>query len=106
MVEILIFLMKVKDDGLTDFIRSIDPLELDPALSSEYLQFLLKKRTNYTSSIMEEVEARYEELDHPGEREKIMEAIKDPDTTFQMPDEDNQDETLDLQSTQSSPLPP
>jgi len=87
MVEIFIFLMKTKDSGLIDLIRTIKPLELDSALSSEYFQFMLKKRTDYTSMIMEEIEARYEELDRPGERQQMIEAIKDPSITFEESDE-------------------
>lgn len=83
MVEILLFLMKTKDSALMDFIRGVEPLELDPALSSEYLQFLLKKRTNYTSMIMEEIEGRYEDLNSPGERRRMIDAIKDPHISFE-----------------------
>jgi hypothetical protein len=86
-VEVLLFLMKTKESGLMNVIRDIEPLELDPGLSSEYFQFLLKKRTNYQSGIIEEIEARYEELDHPGKRQKMIEIVKDPGALFNIFDE-------------------
>lgn len=84
MVEIFMFLQKTKDSSLMDFTKSIKPLELDPALSSEYLQFILKRRTRSTSMIMEEIETLYEELDRPGDRQQMIDAIKNPDVDFEM----------------------
>lgn len=87
MVEILLFLSRTNESSLVDFMNSLDPLELDPALSSDYLQALLKKRTNHTSSILEEIEARYEELERPGERLQAIKAIIDPAISFDDPGE-------------------
>jgi hypothetical protein len=87
-IEILLFLMKTQESPLVDILKSIEPLKLDPALSSEYLQFLLKKRASDASSILDEVEARYEDLEQPGEREKMISALKEPGMYFDSTVED------------------
>jgi hypothetical protein len=56
MIEIIIFLIKTKNSTRMNFLKEIEPLPLDPALDSEYLQFILKKRTSNSSSIIDEVE--------------------------------------------------
>jgi hypothetical protein len=90
MVEIFIFLMKTETSPLMDYLRSIEPLELDPALSSDYLQVLLKKRTSETSSVLDEMEARYEELTGQERKKRIemITALKSPHIYFDSSDED------------------
>ena len=60
MMEVLIFLLKTTEADRIKLMKEIDPLPLDPALDGEYLQFLLRKRTDYGSSIVDEVESHHE----------------------------------------------
>jgi hypothetical protein len=56
--------------------KDIDPLNLDPGLSSEYLQVLLNNSSFYYSSVLDEVEYCYQEdVDDMGERLELIDAV-------------------------------
>jgi hypothetical protein len=78
MIEVLIFLIKTKESTLVDFIKDIESLPLDPALSSEYLQALLHKRPKEMQGVIDEIEACYEEMDKLKDRLERIKAIRDP----------------------------
>jgi len=82
MIEVLAFLMKTKESTLMNIIKKLEPLPLDPALDSEYLQFLLKKRTNYLSSIIDEIEDCHSDTPDLKNRLEMINAIKDPNIGF------------------------
>jgi len=66
--EILILLQSGKlDDGMTRFIRSINPLSLENYSSAEYIKFLMDIRTN--SDIVDEMESVME--DEPMTKERF-----------------------------------
>ena len=78
LIESFIFLMNTKDSSLSDFIRTIDPLPLDPAFSKDYLLALLHKRSDKSQMIIDEVESRYEDLENLKDRIETIMLIKDP----------------------------
>lgn len=82
MVEALIFLMTTKDSSLAEFMKEIDPLSLDPALDSEYLQAILYKRPKEMQGVIDEVESYYEEMGDVKERLEAIDAIKNPGISF------------------------
>lgn len=82
MIEVLAFLMKTKESTLMKVIKDIEPLPLDPALDSEYLQFLLKKRTDFSSSIIDEIEDYHADISDFKNRMEIINVIKDPNVSF------------------------
>jgi hypothetical protein len=83
MIEVLAFLMKTKESTLMDVIKEIEPLQLDPALDSEYLQFLLKKRTEYLSSIIGQIEDCHADMPDLKARLALINAVKDPKVIFE-----------------------
>jgi len=87
MMEVLIFLLKTNESDRINMMKEIEPLPLDPALDAEYLQFLLKKRTEYGSSIVDEVESHQADIKDLKERIEFIKVIKDPGISF---DNDNQ----------------
>ncbi len=87
MMEVLIFLLKTTESDRINMMKEIEPLPLDPALDVEYLQFLLKKRTGYGSSIVDEVESHHADIKDLKERIEFIKIIKDPGISF---DNDNQ----------------
>lgn len=87
MMEVLIFLLKTTESDRINMMKEIEPLPLDPALDVEYLQFLLKKRTGYGSSIVDEVESHHADIKDLKERIEFIKVIKDPGISF---DNDNQ----------------
>ena len=82
MIEVLVFLMNTKESTLMDIMKEIEPLPLDSALDSEYLQFLLKKRTDFSSSIIDEIEDYHSDISELKNRMEIINAIKDPNVSF------------------------
>jgi len=82
MMEVLLFLLKAKGLDRINLLKDLDPLDLDPALDAEYLQFLLRKRTDYGSSIVDEVESFHEDVKGLKERVVFIKAIKDPGIGF------------------------
>ena len=88
MMEVLIFLLKTTEADRIKLMKEIDPLPLDPALDGEYLQFLLRKRTDYGSSIVDEVESHHEDIKDLKDRIEFIKAIKDPSIGFDIPEEE------------------
>ncbi len=82
MVEALIFLMTTKDSSLIDFMKEIDPLPLDSALDSEYLQAILYKRPKEMQGVIDEVESYYDEMRDVKDRLEAIDAIKNPGISF------------------------
>lgn len=82
MIELLIFLMKTKDSPLIDFMKTMKPLPLDPALDSEYLQALLYKRPSEIQNAIDEIESHHEDVKDLKDRLEAIKAIKDPDVSF------------------------
>ncbi len=80
MVESLVFLIKTKDSGLMDFVNEMEPLPLDPALDSDYLQVLLRKKSDRTQSTIDEIESHYEDMESEDVKERLerIKLIKDP----------------------------
>ncbi len=81
-IEALVFLMNTKESGLMDFIKKIKPLPIDPAYDSDCLQLLLRKRSNKSSMLMDEIESCYENIDNISERIEMIKIIKNPDVDF------------------------
>ncbi|MEK7638981.1 MAG: hypothetical protein AAB388_02335 [Patescibacteria group bacterium] len=82
MVEALIFLMTTKDSSLVDFMKETDPLPLDSALDSEYLQAILYKRPKEMQGVIDEVESYYDEMGDVKDRLEAIDAIKNPGIGF------------------------
>jgi hypothetical protein len=82
MVEVLLFLLKTSVADRVNLLKEIDPLPLDPAIDNEYLQFLLKKRTDYGTAIIDEVESCHQDIKNLKERIEFIKAIKDPNISF------------------------
>lgn len=80
LIEILIFLLQTKDSPLVDFIKKIEPLPLDSALDSDYLNFILHKHSYKSSSIIDEVESCQEDVLNLKGRLEIIDLIKNPNT--------------------------
>lgn len=81
-VEAFIFLTQTKDSLLIDFIKEMKPLELDPAQDSDYFQLLLNRRSGRMSMIMDEMEARYEEIRDVKDRLMRIDAARDSNIYF------------------------
>ena len=75
--ELLIFLLNTDQESpWLDYIRSIEPLDFDGGLISEYLQSLgsdVKK-----IEVTEELESLYEDLENKGERIQSIRIIGEP----------------------------
>jgi hypothetical protein len=93
--ELLIFLLNTNDQsGLLDYLRSIEPLAFDIALLQEYLQAFRSEVGK--QSILDELEALYENLENPGVRLQALQPIGDPNVLFDAwddeLDEDDEDD--------------
>jgi hypothetical protein len=84
MIEVLIYLLQTKDSPRVYLMKKTKALPLDPFYDSDYIQFLLKERTDSSSSIMDGIEAEYGELSDPKERAEIINMIKNPEIDFGM----------------------
>ena len=88
--ELLIFLMNTKEtSGYLEFLRSISPLDFDPALVDEYLDCF--KSDAAKAFVMDELEHHYEEITNTGERLALMDVIGSSGVYF---DELNDEEDL------------
>jgi hypothetical protein len=87
MMEILIFLLQTTESDRIKLIKEIEPLPLDPALDTEYLHFLLRKRTGFLSAIIGEVEDHQADVKDLKGRIEFIKAIKDPSISFDSPEE-------------------
>jgi hypothetical protein len=83
MMEVLIFLLKTTGSHRINMIKELESLPLDPALDGEYLQFLIKKKTDYVSSIIDEVESNQADIKDLKERIRFIKAVKDPNIFFE-----------------------
>ncbi len=92
--ELLVFLMNTEDNsGYLKFLRSIEPLDFDPALVDEYLDCF--KSDASKSQVMDELEQLYEDLEgNVGERLEMISVIGAPNVYFDE-DEDVQKEPDD-----------
>lgn len=75
--ELLVFFMNTKtSSGYLEFMRSIEPLEFDPALAGDYIQCFQSDAAK--AFIVDELEHLYGELEKPSERLELMSVIADP----------------------------
>lgn len=85
--EILILLQSGKiDDGMTRFIRSINPLSLENYSSAEYIRFLMDIRSN--SDIVDEMESILEDEPMTKDRFEQVSLIGRDDLYFQEEDDE------------------
>jgi len=88
--ELLVFFMNTKtSSGYLEFLRSIEPLEFDPALAGDYLKCFQSDAAK--AFIVGELEHLYGELEKPGERLELMSVVADPNVYFDS-DEDFEDD--------------
>ncbi len=79
--ELLVFLMNTQaKSSLLEFMRSIEPLELDTELVSEYIMCFFSDEKK--SSLVDEFQEYYKDVDDPKERLKMMELIGNPNFIF------------------------
>jgi hypothetical protein len=81
--EILVYLMNNQNtnNGLIDFIKSIKPLELNPAVNNEYVKFLFDIRDdNY--GVVDEISQIYEDNGFDKERFEMLSLIGEDDVSF------------------------
>jgi hypothetical protein len=91
--ELLVFFMNTKSSsGCLEFLRSIEPLEFDPALAGDYLQCFQSDAAK--AFVIDELDFLYGELEKPGERLEMMSVIGDPSVYFDSPDSDDDDEEV------------
>lgn len=84
--ELLVFLMNTKSkSGYLDFLRSIEPLDFDPALAGDYLQCFQSDAAK--AFVVDELEHLYSELKKPGERLEMMSIIANPNVHFDSDDD-------------------
>jgi hypothetical protein len=89
--ELLVFFMNTKShSGYLEFLRSIEPLEFDPALASDYLQCFQSDAAKVF--VIDELTHLYGELEMPGERLEMPSVIGNPNAYFDSPDSDDDDE--------------
>lgn len=92
--ELLVFFMNTKArSGYFDFLRSIEPLEFDPALVGDYLQSFQSDVAK--ALVAGELEHLYGEFEKPGERLETMSMIANPNFCFDS-DEDIEDDDKPL----------
>ncbi len=60
------FMNTQSSSGLLEFLRNIDPLDFDPELANEYLDCFQSDKAK--AFVMDELEARYDELPNSKER--------------------------------------
>jgi len=88
--ELLVFFMNTEArSGILDFLRSIEPLEFDEALASDYLRCFQSEVE--MSLVMDELEELYANLPDTGERLSQMDLIGDPYVCFEPVDDDQKE---------------
>jgi hypothetical protein len=84
--ELLIYFTNSTEDyGQIKFIKSIEPLDFDPALAVDYMECFgsdVKKL-----AVMDELESLYEDLDNLRERKEMLHVVGNPNVHFE--DEEN-----------------
>ena len=87
--ELLVFFMNTDSrSGLLDFLRSIDPLEFDPGLANDYLDCFESDAAK--AFVVDELDHLYGELEEPGKRLKLMDAVGDPNVYFDEPENEEE----------------
>ena len=81
-LEALIFLMSTHESTLAKTLKGIKPLDLDPALSSDYLKSLLHNYIHETQSLVDEVESNYEDDDNATERIEFLNTLRNHSDSF------------------------
>lgn len=85
--ELIVFFMNTKaNTGLLDFLRSIEPLEFDPALAPEYLQCFQSEVAKM--SVMGELEEHYLNIENKRERLEMIGLIGNPMAYFDTPEDE------------------
>lgn len=84
--ELMIFLMNSKEETeALKFLRSIEPLDIDAEMVSEYLEtFCLGEPTD---TAMDEIDSLYGSLPKSGERIKLMDLVANPAVDFSRDDD-------------------
>lgn len=90
--ELLVFFMNTKSSsGYLEFLRSIDPLDFDPALVSDYLECFQSDAGKALA--IDELEHHYSEMEGgAGERLKLMQVIGATNVYFGEEDEEESDQ--------------
>lgn len=85
MMEVLIFLLNNPELDRVKLMKEIESLPLDPAQDGDYLHFLLRKRTRFSSSIVGEVEEYQAQIDPKTLKERLefIKIIKDSSIDFE-----------------------
>ena len=87
--ELLIFFINTKaTSGYLEFLRNVTPLEFDPELVDDYLDFFQSDAAK--AFVLDELEHHYEQLTDKGDRLKLMEVIGSPGVSFDSPDYDEE----------------
>jgi len=91
--ELLIFLMNTKlSSGYLDFLRSIEPLDFDPALIEDYLDCF--QSDTGKALVIDELEYYYSEMEDKGERLGLMRNIGAKNLYFESDDNDSSEQDL------------
>jgi hypothetical protein len=89
--ELLVFFMNTKSSsGVLEFLRTIDPLNFDPELATEYLECFHSDATK--SIVIDELEHLYSELKNSGDRLEIMKLVGNPNVSFDSPNPEEEHE--------------
>ena len=86
--ELLVFFVNTESSsGYLDFLRSIQPLDFDPALTGDYLECFQSDAAK--ALVMDELEHLYSEIEEGvGERLELMRVIGAPNVYFDSDDEE------------------
>lgn len=88
--ELLVFLMNTKSkNGYIKFLRSIEPLGFDPAMTGDYLDCF--QSDSAKSLVVGELETLYEDVPDKAERLQMMDLIGNPNADFSDDDEEAED---------------
>jgi len=88
--ELLVFFMNTSSSsGAIEFLRSIEPLDFDPALANDYLACFQSDTAK--AFVVDEVETLYADLEDPADRLKTMDLIANPNVYFDSPDSDEEE---------------
>ena len=86
--ELLVFFMNTKSSsGYLEFLRSIEPLEFAPELTSDYLQCFQSNAAK--AFVTDQLTHLYEQLKNSGKRIEVMSVVGDPGAYFDSPDSED-----------------
>ena len=89
--ELLIFFMKnTEETGLTKFMKSIEPLEFDPARASDYIECLCSDVKR--QAVVDELTTFYWDVDNLSDRKERLAVIGNPNCYFD--EDEDEDEEL------------